>query len=278
MKILFPLFLLFTGTLQAQYYYNDIIGTKETTRQMQVYNANKVRTVTAKGVDSYNRAASDFSEFQEIKDNGRTLKITSFTNGNRMIYFNRFDEQGRLKSITDSSGDVQNITTYEYDEAGRISRVLNRTKDSANDFTQDEVHQYIYGNTNNPVKMWRIINGHDSTEVRFSPDENGNTGDERSFKRGIESGVVYYYYDDKNRLSDIVRYNTRLKKLMPDIMFEYDESDRVIQRITTTSALHLNYLIWRYIYDEKGLKSKEALFNNDKELTGRIEYAYVFGG
>jgi hypothetical protein len=63
---------------------------------------------------------------------------------------------------------------------------------------------------------------------------------------------------------------------MPDIMFEYDDNDRVIQKITTTSGAHLGYLIWRYIYDPKGLKTKEALFNDDKQMTGKIEYSYSF--
>ena len=64
---------------------------------------------------------------------------------------------------------------------------------------------------------------------------------------------------------------------MPYIMFEYDDSDRVVQKITTTSSLNLGYLIWRYLFNEKGLKTKEALFNKDKELTGKIEYNYTFG-
>jgi hypothetical protein len=39
----------------------------------------------------------------------------------------------------------------------------------------------------------------------------------------------------------------------------------------------VGYNIWRYIFNEKGLKTKEALFNNDRELTGKIEYSYTFG-
>jgi len=60
------------------------------------------------------------------------------------------------------------------------------------------------------------------------------------------------------------------------MMFEYDEQNRVIQKITTTPSLNVTYLIWRYIFDERGLKTKEALFNNDKQLTGKIEYSYMF--
>ena len=105
-------------------------------------------------------------------------------------------------------------------------------------------------------------------------DENGNTGDEKTFRKGIETGVIHYYYDDKGRLTDIVRYNTKAKKLLPDILFEYDDNDRIIQKITTTSSINLGYLIWRYIFDERGLKTKEALFNKEKKLLGRIDFSY----
>ena len=86
-------------------------------------------------------------------------------------------------------------------------------------------------------------------------------GEERAYRRAVETAYFYYYYDDKNRLSDIVRFNKKLDRLIPDIMFEYDENNRVIQKITTTSDRVVGYLIWRYILDEKGLRTKEALFN-----------------
>ncbi len=277
MKNIFLIVVVLTSvTLQAQYYYNDIVGTLETNRLMKTYVANKVQSVSAAGVDANGRRTTDFSELQEVKENGTALKITTHNNFNNTIYYNRFDSQGMLISITDSSSDIQSITTYEYDANGRISRVKNTIKDTANDFNQTEIHRWIYNANSKPEKMWRIINDTDSLELRLSPDENGNTGDEKTYKRGIETGTVYYYYDDKGRLTDIVRYNIKAKKLLPDIMFEYDESDRVIQKITTTSSLNLNYLIWRYLFNNKGLKTREAMFNNDKELTGKIEYSYTF--
>jgi antitoxin component YwqK of YwqJK toxin-antitoxin module len=276
-NIFLIIFTLTSLSLQAQYYYNDIIGTQETNRQMKIYLANKVQTVSAAGVDANGRRTSDFSELQEIKENGTALKITTHNNLNNTIYYNRFDNQGRLISIADSSTDIQSITSYEYDATGRITLVKNSIKDTANDFSQTEIHKWTYKADGKPEKMWRIINDADSLEIRFSPDENGNTGDEKTYRRGVQAGTVYYYYDDKGRLTDIVRYNIKAKKLLPDIMFEYDDSNRVIQKITTTSSLNLNYLIWRYLFNEKGLKTREAMFNNDKELTGKIEYSYTFG-
>ncbi len=275
--ILLPILLLCSFALKAQYYYNDIISTQETNRLMKTYLANKVRTISATGFDQRGAKATDFSEFHEVRDNGTTLKSTTINNLNKTLIYYRFDNQGRIVNMTDSSTAVESITTYQYDGNGRINKVQNITKDAASDFNQTEVHQWIYNIAGKPEKMWRIINTTDSLEIRFTPDEEGNTGDEKTIRRGIETATIYYYYDDKKRLSDIVRYNTKAKKLLPDVLFEYDENDRVIQKITTTSSLTLGYLIWRYIFDEKGLKIKEALFNDDKQLTGKIEYNYTFG-
>jgi hypothetical protein len=281
-NIIFFLLLLVNSALNAQYYYNDIIGTEETNRQMRTYIDNKVLTVTAYGTDPRGVKATDFSEFHEVKENGRALKSTSIINFNKSVIYSRFDAQGRVINMIDSSTNIESITTYEYDATGRLKLVKNAVKDSANDFSQEEFHQWIYNSSNKPEKMLRIIRSSQNTrpdtlEVKFVMDEDGNPGEERTFRGRIETGYLYYYYDDKNRLSDIVRFNQKLKKLMPDILFEYDDNNRVIQKITTTSSISLGYLIWRYVYNEKGLKSKEALFNRDKELTGRIDYNYTFG-
>ena len=274
--ILLSLSFLFSSAIQAQYYYNDIVGTREANLQMKTYLANKVKTVIATGYDQRGTKATDFSEFQEIKENGMALKFSAVTSMNKTVIYSKFDTQGRLISMTDSSTAIESVTTYEYDAAGKITKVQNTTKDAANDFNQTETHYWMYNKTGNPEKMWRVINNTDSLEIRFAPDEYGNSIDERTFRKGTETAAIYYYYDDKNRLTDIVRYNTKVQKLLPDILFEYDDKNRVIQKITTTSSIKLGYLIWRYIFDEKGLKTKEALFNDDKQLTGKIEYSYTF--
>ncbi len=283
MKFLFvPLLLISSLSLHAQYYYDDLVGTRETSRLMQTYQEQKVRMVTATGYDSKGVKATDFSEVQEIKENGRLLRQSAIRNFTKTVTLSRFDEQGRVISITDSAADIQSITFYSYDAAGRVSKVENKVLDSANAFNHTETHWWYYNEKGLPVTMWRVISNTgaetntDSLEVRFTTDEEGNTGEERTFRRGVESGYLYYYYDDQHRLLDMVRFNTRLKKLLPDVMFEYDENNRIVQKTTTTSSLHLGYLIWRYIYNEKGLKTKEVLFNSDKQITGRIEFAYTF--
>jgi hypothetical protein len=262
--------------LQAQYYYNDIIGVQETGRQMKTFLANKVRSVTATGIDPQGMKSADFNEWQEVLENGTALKITTRNGQSVTRVYYRFDSDSRLVSSSDSTKDVQNTTTYTYDANGRLNLVQNVIKDLTNDFNQTEIHKWTYNAAGKPATMWRTINNGDSLEVRFTLDDEGNPAEERSFKRGYETGMVYYYYDDRNRLADIVRFNKKANRLLPDYMFEYDEQDRVIQKITTLTSLNLGYIIWRYLYNEQGLKTKEALFDKEKRLTGRIEYAYTF--
>jgi YD repeat-containing protein len=94
-------------------------------------------------------------------------------------------------------------------------------------------------------------------------------------KNGRMTGNLYYYYNDKNQMTDIVRYNDRAQRLLPDYMFEYSPAGQVIQKITVPGN-NSEYLIWRYQYDARGLKIKEACFDKAKQLIGRIEYQYTF--
>jgi hypothetical protein len=273
---LFALLLCFPFTVFSQFYYSDIIDSRLIGERMKQYISQKVKTVTATGYDARGAKTTDFNEYQEIQSANRILKIAT-RNGlqvNRQYY--HFDEQYRLREIIDSSGAIKSSTVYGYDGSGNLVSIKINTTDSLNDFTETIVHTYQNNTQGNPEKLWRIINTKDSTEYRFEADGKGNVIDEQLYRRGVPSDSVFYYYDDKNRLTDIVRYNKKAKQLLPSLMFEYDDAGRVIQKMTILSTNNPDYLIWRYLFNEKGLKTKEALFNKQKELTGRIEYAYTF--
>ncbi|MDP4262308.1 MAG: hypothetical protein Q8941_07230 [Bacteroidota bacterium] len=272
-------------SLHAQYYYNDLPGTQEINNKMKAYLSARVQSVTATGYDPQGVKTTDFNEWQEVQANGPVLKITT-RNGQTVtrVYY-QFDNKTRLISTRDSAGDAQNITSYTYDASGNLVSIKTSLKDSPDSLNETEVHQWLYNAAGKPVKMFRIMNGTDTAEYRFTLDEHGNIADETQYRKGIggdsvyyiyENQRVYYYYDARNRITDIVRYNKKAKRLLPDIMFEYDDNNRVIQRTTVVSSTTPDYFIWRYAFDEKGLKTKEALFNKFKELKGRIEYTYSF--
>jgi YD repeat-containing protein len=280
MKAAFLFLLLISAILaKSQYYYTDIIGSREINKQMAGYTSNNVKTVTATGTDKNGVRATDFSEYHEVRENGMTLRIVNITGFAKTVTLYKFDKTGRVISVIDSTSAVQNTSSYEYDASGKLIRVQNKVTDSSGNFNQTETHIWLYNSGGKPEKMLRSFDGQnskDSMEVKLIMDENGNVSEEKTYKKNKETSFLYYYYDDKNQLTDIIRYNTKAKKLMPDVMFEYDDAGNIIQKITTTSSQHLGYLIWRYIFNDKGLKTKEALFNSQKELTGKIEYGYTF--
>jgi len=272
-KLPLLILLLFYFAANSQYYYKDIVAAADITRLMKTYTANNIQKISAKGITPEGSPSPEFSEVGEI--NGTTLKVT--TNNNKAIStlkFN-FNDRGQLINSVDSAINIKSLSTYTYDANGKIISISNAATDadSSGDFSQTEIHQYIYKD-GKLDRMWRIINKKDSLEVRFGTDEHGNVIEERNFRRGVLADPIYYYYDDRNRLTDIVRFNYKANRLLPDFLFEYDDNDRVIQKITTTSGNNLGYLTWRYLFDEKGLKTKEALFNKDKQLQGRIDYSY----
>jgi hypothetical protein len=269
---------LFISTnLTAQHYYNDIVASQELSSRMKTFNEAKVKTVTATGYDEGGNKNNDFNEWQEVQDNGSILKVTKRDRQlvNRVYY--RFDDRFRVINARDSSAEIQVVTDYQYDAEGKLELLTISRQDAKTEFSETEQRQWKYDETGHLLKMWRIINGKDSTEYRFTIDSTGNVGEEQLYRRGTGINPVYYYYDEENRLTDVVRYNNRVKKLVPDISLIYDENDMVIQKITTLAVGNvIDYLIWRFGYNEKGLKTKEAMFGKMKQLKGRIDYRYSF--
>ena len=264
-------------SLHAQYYYQDIVGTRELNQMIQLYLKNNVRTVEAAGFDGEGVQNSDFSETHQFFPNLDLLKISTRNKTDISKEFYRFNAKGLLVTITDSASSLVSKTSYDYDDRGNPVSIANVVNDANDSVYESEVHQWFYNTDGKPVRMFRIVNTTDTTDVRFTLDSKGNVIDELPFVHKISREKIYYYYDDKNRLTDIVRFNTKAGRLLPDYMFEYSANNELAQKITTLSAAGTGYLIWRYAYDDKGLKTTEASFNRNKELTGKIKYSYRFG-
>jgi hypothetical protein len=118
------------------------------------------------------------------------------------------------------------------------------------------------------------MNGIDTTFVRFVRDEKGNIAEEHVTRNKASLPTVYYYYDADRRLTDIVRYNPRAQKLLPDYIFDYDDAGRLASMLIVPEQNNPEYQKWIYEYNDKGLKTKDSCFNKKKELMGTVEYAY----
>lgn len=270
------LLLLTSFATKAQYYYKDIIGTAETNQLLKTYAANNVAAVSLKSYEADGSVSENFSVQQSHSGMQRMLKtITNSGVTDETILNAWYNENTRLIKTTDTTASTVNTAVYTYDSEGKIISIKSFSGDTLKSI-QAEEHQWSYTTDGKPLQMLRIVNNRDTSVIKFKLDENGNVSEETIFKKGKGGDPVYYYYNDKNRLTDIVRYNYKLKKLLPDYMFEYSDAGQVIQKITIPSNKASEYLIWRYQYDSKGLKVKEACFTKDKQLTGKIEYNYRF--
>jgi hypothetical protein len=264
------------ASLHAQYYYKDIIGTRELNQMIKLYIDNKVSKVEATGYDGEGAKNSDFSETHDLFKDRKLLKIATRNKTTITNQYYRFDDNGYLSSISDTSTAGISTTTYTYDSKNNPVLIKNTLTDTDDSIYANEVHQWFYNAQGNPVRMLRIVNNTDTTDIRFTLDDRGNVAEELPFIKKLSRDKTYYYYDGKNRMTDIVRYNVKARRLLPDYMFEYSDKNQVIQKITTLSTIGLGYLIWRYVFDDRGLKTKEATFNRDKVMTGKIEYSYQF--
>lgn len=275
MKAVLLFFLLLTGyCLHAQYYYKDIIGTKESSELIKTYQKAGVSHVSVASYDADNTRNDAFQVTQSFSKPHAVLRTTTREGDNReTVLITYADSAGHVLKTVDSSANLMSISEYSYDNAGRLLSIKSTSTDSSKRLNEMELHQWQYHN-GLPVRMLRIVNGLDTTFVDFKVD-GGNVVEEWSQRRGAQD-TVYYYYNAANQLTDIVRYNKRAGRLLPEYMFEYNANGKVIQKITVP-ANSSAYLIWRYQYDADGLKTKEAIYDRYKTLNGKIEYQYVRG-
>jgi YD repeat-containing protein len=278
MKSLLLAAILFIGlSSSAQYYYKDIVGTKESSELLKSYMKNKVSRVALSSFDADNTKSDNLFVQQEFTPKERVLKTTTATGGdnqNASTVFTYADENANITRTVDSSGVVVNTTTYGYDASGNLQLVTINSSDTT--ISESEQHFWQWEN-GKPSTMLRVKNKRDTTYVSFKLDENGNVSEERETHKKLTSNPYFYYYNDNNQLTDIVRYNERAKQLLPEYMFEYSSSNQVIQKITVPTN-NSDYLIWRYQYNPQGLKVKEVVYSKQDKKTpmGKIEYQYSF--
>lgn len=268
-------FICFSHAASSQYYYKDIIGTKESAELITSYRNNKVRTVTLNSYTLNNIPIENFSIQQEFLPSLQALQTITRTEYSNISYLTSFiNADGKLVKATDSSNGIVNSSIYSYNKTGHLTSISIIAGDSLAAVQTDE-HLWQYDAQNRVSRMLRIKNKKDTAIVSFKLDENGNVVEEREKRRVVTDQPFYYYYNDNNLLTDIVRYNAKVARLLPEYMFEYSSSNQVIQRITVPQN-STQYLIWRYAYNDKGLRTKEVIFNKDKEQTGKVEYQYTF--
>lgn len=271
---LFTASLLFFQQGSAQYYYHDIVLTEQNRQQQQLYKKNRTTGVKLLSYEASGQPAEDFT--CEVTLNNDFTQIRTFTKGglaDASLLTAFYNTEGQLYRSTDSSKESVNTYEYSYDDAGRLGMANNASEGSGSNMQQKETHQWKYNSNGCPDTMLRIKNGTDTAIVKFLCDEHGNVTEEESWRHTVAKEKIYYYYDSSHRLTDVVRYNAKLGRLLPDYMFEYNNKGQLTQ-MTAVQQGAGDYLIWQYEYAANGLKMKATCLNKQKRPVGRIEYQY----
>ena len=265
-------FLSCINAVYSQYYYNDLVATRQAAQQYQTLKTNHISHVTAQSFESDNQPTENFQLEQTISpDAGRVTIAASYPSTGNLLTVNTYKD-GKLVNTQDSSANVSTATTYTYNDAGNIATITTETLDTFMNSHSTEVHQWMYNSSGQPAQMLRIKDGNDTTVIALTYD-NGNVAQETWKRKGHVVENYYYYYNANNQLTDIVRYNYRAKKMLPDFLYDYDANGRVVKMMQVPTG-RSDYMIWQYIYNDNGLKEKELLFNKQQQLVGRIEYSY----
>jgi hypothetical protein len=272
-KILYLLILLpITGT--AQFYYKDIVSMQQTTALQQTYKTQKIRKVVLNSFDPGDQPSPNFICFQELTPTFNIIKTyTQSAASMQSVLVSQFNGNMQLMKSSDSSNTSLAVTNYTYNEKGWLSEVNIVTQSYAYKQSEQEKHVWTYTEDGRIEKMLRIRNTTDTVTVRFKCDESGLPVEEEWFNKNGQSTTLYYYYYENKRMTDIVKFNERAKRLLPEYVFEYNAAGQLSQMLTVQPGSS-NYLVWKYTYNEKGLKEKESCFDKQKSLLGYVTYRY----
>lgn len=256
----------------SQYYYNDIVVLKETNRQYQAIKNAHTTSITAQSFENTNEPTPNFLLQQDINSSANQITTTSDIPSTGHSVSTNYYTNNQLTKTVDNATNIESTVTYSYDAAGNVQSIITVTADTFMATSTEEVHLWFYdGNT--PNKMLRIKDKLDTTVITFVKDDQGNIAEEHWKKKGRGIEDYFYYYNKVHLVTDIVRFNNRVKRMLPDYLFEYDDAGKVTQ-LTQIQQNSSSYLVWHYEYNSNALKQKETCFDKQKRLVGRIEYTY----
>ena len=256
---------------KAQYYYKDILSNKQITADLTAYKENKIRKINIKSFEDNGIESEGFFCEKKISKNYKSSELFTRSNFSYASLFNaNYDDAGRLLNTYDSSTLSVTEIKYRYNSNNQIANILSSIQAIGEDFNNGVTEEHIYNYEKDILtSMLKIKNKTDTTTILFTTDEHGNITLEKDIKNAAK---YYYYYDNKNRLTDIVPETEFTKTLKPDYMFEYNNAGLLTQ-MTAVEEGSSHYFIWKYSYDN-GLRTKERCISDERKLIGTIEYEY----
>jgi hypothetical protein len=266
--------LLTVFSAKSQYYYKDIVLTRQNQDNWKSYHDRKVREVDIHSLDANDELTPGFICTLRISPDFST--ITTFTKSNEITASTVqtfYDPHGWLIKTIDTSDTYNSTTEYSYNEKGEIISLLNNSVETDNHVSASEKHVWKYEG-GRPKQMIKIKGETDTTLVNLVVDEKGNVVEENPVRSGSSLQSIYYYYNSDARLTDIVRYNQKAGRLLPDYVFEYNY-DRISSMLFVPAGSS-DYQKWIYSYNSLGLKETEICYDKKKQVIVKINYSYNY--
>ncbi|WP_336517565.1 hypothetical protein [Pollutibacter soli] len=267
---------IFGRVCEAQFYYSDLLSNQANNSHYQLLKKNKVSSIRGESYEATGEPTADFIFMQTVNSSYSQVKTqTSAPLSGKSAMTNYYNSAGLLYRTTDSSDASFTQYDYRYDSLNRLVQITSNSNVIGERTRVTETHDWSYDASGAPEKMFRIKDKSDTTVYLFKKDEEGKIIEEQSYHRNVAGEKTYYYYNDQQQLSDIVRFNDRVGKLLPDYFFNYNEQKQLAE-MTTVQNGGSDYLIWKYLYNPDGLKKEEQCFNKLKKLVGRLVYVYEY--
>jgi hypothetical protein len=272
--LLSVLLCIYGGTTEAQYYYRDVWTNQQISKELAILKTEGIRTISVKSFDEVGEPSTGFFCEKRMDRNYTRSEMKSKSDvTEQSVVISLYNSDGRIIKTTDSTESATSHTDYKYDDKGRLKKVTTYTKGDDDSTSIGEEHDYFYAADGTLQKMNRRKLNVDYSVVNFKVDEKGNIIEEEEIVKGQSYSKYLYYYDAKNNMTDVVHFNERVNRLLPDFMYEYDEDGKIV-RLVSTQQGGSDYVIWRYSYNDKNLKSEERAISKEKKLMGYVEYQY----
>ena len=258
--------------LCAQYYYNDIINNKLVLAELATLKEKKIKGIKVTSLEDTGEETEGFTCQKKINRDFTEVEIYTETNESYPnTFISYFTRAGLLQKTVDSSEAGATTTEYMYDATGRLISI-NSSKRFATDDDAGvvaEQHLYKYNVAGISEQLVLIKNKQDTTLYIFEADESGNIIIEKNSRT---AEVYYYYYDSKNRLTEIVHRYSYQKNLFTEYSFEYNEAGKLAKMVTSEKE-GAYFFTWRYVYED-GLRLNERCYSKEGRIMGSVEYKY----
>lgn len=259
--------------IKAQYYYKDIWNTIQLNKQSIKLKNEGIKKISTNSFEDDGTPSREFFCEKKIDKDFKSSSMisNSYITGNSLI-ITYYNDAAQVVKVIDSSSSFVNYTEYKY-TGSKINLVTTFTKSVDGTSGITESHQYIYNTNGQPEKMIRKKMDIEFSTVSFKWDKAGNVIEEDEVFKKTPGRKYYYYYNDKNQLTDVVHKSEKVNRLIPDYIYEYDNKGNISQLITIEEGSN-NYFTWKYTNDERNFRISEKCYSKEKRLLGTITYSY----